>query len=205
MKLYKEHYFDINVPFQKRTDVLINRFQYCDTTTQKQETTQFYNYYHHLKNFGFAPLEIKYEITLSADEKTLTKKITMGKNTRFKITVDESRMMYVTNSNNVASLSSEWVKEIPIYFNIIKQGQVKDLRNIDSLDKERIRKNYSRKAINNLLYSTTVNTTCTGIMAHRNFKVTYLGPVFAHKIVVSKCCHDKADKKFKDFLGLLNQ
>ena len=31
----------------------------------------------------------------------------MGKNTRFKITVDESRMMYVTNSNNLASLSSE--------------------------------------------------------------------------------------------------
>ena len=34
-----------------------------------------------------APLELKYEITLSADEKTLMKKVTMGKNTRFKITV----------------------------------------------------------------------------------------------------------------------
>ena len=49
----------------------------------------------------------------------------MGKNTSFKITVDESRMMYVTNSNNAGSLSSEWVVEIPIYFNIIKPGQVK--------------------------------------------------------------------------------
>ena len=131
MKVYKETCFDTNVPFQKRTDVLISVFQYYDTTTQKQEAVEFYDYYYHLKNFGFmwehAPLELKYEITLSADEKTLTKKITMGKNTRFKITVDESRMMYVTNSNNVASLSSEWVKEIPIYFNIIKPGQVKDL------------------------------------------------------------------------------
>ena len=61
----------------------------------------------------------------------------MGKkNTRFKITVDESRMMYATNRDNVASLSSEWVRETPIYFNIIKPRQVKDLRNIDSLDKE---------------------------------------------------------------------
>ena len=111
LKICKENYFDINVPFQKRTDVLINRFQYYDTTTQKQETIEFYGYYHHLENLGFrwkhTPLELKYEITLSADEKTLTKKITMGKNTRFKTTVDESKMMYVTNSNNVASLSSE--------------------------------------------------------------------------------------------------
>ena len=27
LKIYQENYFDINVPFQKRTDVLINRFQ----------------------------------------------------------------------------------------------------------------------------------------------------------------------------------
>ena len=33
LKVYKENYFDINVPFQKRTDVLINGFQYYDTTT----------------------------------------------------------------------------------------------------------------------------------------------------------------------------
>ena len=88
------------------------------------------------------------------------------------------------------------VKEIPIYFNIIKPGQVKYLRNIDSWDKETIRRNYNRKAANNLFYSTTVNTTYTVIMAHGNFKVTYLGQVFAHKIVVSKYYHDNADKIF---------
>ena len=58
---------------------------------------------------------------MSPDKKTLTKKMTMGK-----------------IGNNVASLSSEWVKEIPIYFNINKPGEVKDIRNIDSLDKETI-------------------------------------------------------------------
>ena len=35
-----------------------------------------------------AHLELKYEIKLSADEKTLTKKIIIGKNTKSKITVD---------------------------------------------------------------------------------------------------------------------
>ena len=103
---------------------------------QKQETIEFYDYCYHLKNFGFmwehVPLERKYEIILSADEKTLTKKITMGRNTKFKITVDKSRMMHATNHDNVASISSEWVREIPIYFDIIKPGQVKYLRNIET-------------------------------------------------------------------------
>ena len=35
LKIYKEDYFDITVPFVKRTDVLINGFKYYDTTTQK--------------------------------------------------------------------------------------------------------------------------------------------------------------------------
>ena len=53
LKIYKEGYFDIIVPFKKRTEVLVSSFQYYDTTTQKQETIEFYNYYYHLKNFGF--------------------------------------------------------------------------------------------------------------------------------------------------------
>ena len=77
----------------------------------------------------------------TADEKTLTTKIRIDKTTRFKIIVDKSRMMYVTNSNNIPSLSSEWV--------IIKPGQVKDLRKYDSLDKETKRRNHKTKAINN--------------------------------------------------------
>ena len=92
-----------------------------------------------------APLELKYEITLSADEKNLTKKLTMGKNTRLKITVDKARMMYVTNRDNLASISSELVREIPIYFDLIKPAQVKDLRNIDSLDKEKKEQTITKK------------------------------------------------------------
>ena len=36
------------VPFKKRTDVSVNDFQYYDTTTQKQEIFDFYDYYYHL-------------------------------------------------------------------------------------------------------------------------------------------------------------
>ena len=79
LKIYKEDYSDITVPFVKRTDILINGFKYCDTATQKEETIEFHNYYDHLKNFGFTwehlPLEFNYEITLSSDEKTSTKKL----------------------------------------------------------------------------------------------------------------------------------
>ena len=83
LKNYKEDYVDITVPFVKRTEVLINGFKYYDTTVQKEETIEFYNYYNHVKNFGFTsehlPLEFKYEITLSSDKKTLTKKLQWAK------------------------------------------------------------------------------------------------------------------------------
>ena len=48
LRTYIADYFDINVPFVKRTDALINGFKYYDTTTQKEETIEFYNYYNHL-------------------------------------------------------------------------------------------------------------------------------------------------------------
>ena len=95
----------------------------------------------------------------------------MGKNTRLKITVDKARMMYVTNRDNLANISSEFVREIPIYFDLIKPAQVKDLRNIDSLDKEKTRTNYNKKAISNLFYSRTTKTTRTVTMAHGNLQV----------------------------------
>ena len=66
----------------KKKHVSINGFQYHDTTTQKQEATEFYDYYYHLKNFSFmwghVPLELKYEITLSADEKNTNEKNNNG-------------------------------------------------------------------------------------------------------------------------------
>ena len=84
------------VPFKKITDVLINRFQYYDTAMQKQEAIEFYNYYDHLKRLGFiweyTLMQFKYEITLSIDVKTLTKKITVSKSISQQISVDKSRI-----------------------------------------------------------------------------------------------------------------
>ena len=35
LRIYSEGNFDITIPFKKRTDVLVNGFQYYDTTTKK--------------------------------------------------------------------------------------------------------------------------------------------------------------------------
>ena len=66
--MYKEGYFHITVPFKKRTDVLVNSFQSYDTTTQKQETIEFYDYYYHLISFTWehASLEFKANTIMTA-------------------------------------------------------------------------------------------------------------------------------------------
>ena len=52
--------------------------------------------------------------------KNTNEKNNNGKNARFNIIADDSRMMYVTSGNHMTRLSSEWV--------ITEPGQVKDLR-----------------------------------------------------------------------------
>ena len=47
---YKKDLFDITVPFKK---VLTIAYTYFDTTTNKIETIEFYDYYNHIKDFGF--------------------------------------------------------------------------------------------------------------------------------------------------------
>ena len=51
--MYSKESFDIIIPFQERTDILINGFQCFDTTTKKQEKIEFYDYFYHLEKFGF--------------------------------------------------------------------------------------------------------------------------------------------------------
>lgn len=41
LRIYKEDWFSITVPLQKRMDVLIYGFKYYDTTMPKQETIDF--------------------------------------------------------------------------------------------------------------------------------------------------------------------
>ena len=73
---YKKDLFDITVPFKERSDVLTTGYTYFDTTTNKIETIKFYDYYNHLKDFGFTweNDSIRYDITLSTDQKQIEKK-----------------------------------------------------------------------------------------------------------------------------------
>ena len=70
---YKKDLFDITVPFKK---VLTAGYTYFDTTTNKTETIKIYDYYNHIKDFGFKWENdlVKYEIILSADQKQIEKK-----------------------------------------------------------------------------------------------------------------------------------
>ena len=69
---HKKGLFDITVPFEK---VLTTGYTYFDTTTNKIETIEFYDYYNHIKDFGFKWENdlVKYEIILSADQKQIEK------------------------------------------------------------------------------------------------------------------------------------
>ena len=73
--MYREGNFDLTIPFKKGTDVSVNGFQHYKTTTKKQETIEFYDYFYHRQNFGFtwsySLLDFGYTITLSADKENL--------------------------------------------------------------------------------------------------------------------------------------
>ena len=93
-----------------------------------------------------ASLEFKYKIALSTDEKTLAKILAMVKFTRQRIVADESRIIYTNNNNQAVTISSECTSETPSYYNIKKPGQVKDLRNVSGLDREKLRRQFNVKA-----------------------------------------------------------
>ena len=68
---------DLNMTTQLHNTYTTHNYTYYDTTTQKEEKVEFHDYHYHLKNFGFTwehkQLQLKYEITLSSDEKTRKK------------------------------------------------------------------------------------------------------------------------------------
>ena len=88
----------------------------------------------------------------------------MSKFTRYRIAVDESRIIYTNNKNQVAAVSSEYTSEIASYFNIKKTGQAKYLRNVSSLDREKLRRQFNVKASNQWFFSPIIYygtvTTC---------------------------------------------
>ena len=91
---YKCDLFHITISFRKRTAVLTTGYTYFDTTTNKIEVVKFYNYYDRLKNFGFKreSKTVRYEKTLSVDQKQTEKKI-WCKHDKNALLVDETTVM----------------------------------------------------------------------------------------------------------------
>ena len=85
---------------------------------------------------------------MSLDEKILTQKLTISKLKRRKIVVDEFRRSYTNLKNPVATACLEYIAQIPLYFNIKKPGQVKDLSNVSGLRRETLRRQFNVKAAN---------------------------------------------------------
>ena len=84
----------------------------------------------------------------------MIKKITMGKTTRRKLAIDESRMLIVTRNNRLVSISSEYVNNVIQYFKV-RDGEIKYLRNTTGLEREKFRRDCNQRATNKYLYSTT--------------------------------------------------
>ena len=73
LKIYNEEAFETIIQFKKRRGVAVKSFKYYDTTTKKQETVDFYDYFDHLERFGLeweeAQLQVRYSVKLSNDKK----------------------------------------------------------------------------------------------------------------------------------------
>ena len=109
----------------------------------------------------------------------------------YAVRVDDSRLHFCNPRYQVISVSSAWIKEIPHFFNITSSGQIKDLKNVSSTDREWIRRDYNKKAVHKWFYSTTTIYASTVIMTHGNLRVNYLGQVFkligCNWILSAKC------------------
>ena len=76
-QFYKKDLFDVATPFKNRSDVFTLGYTCFDTTTNKIQTIELYNYYNHLKDFGFKWENdlVGYEITLTENQKQIEKNL----------------------------------------------------------------------------------------------------------------------------------
>ena len=115
---------------------------------KKQETIEFYDHYDHLERFGFTwknnQPEFEYSVKLSVDKKKVIKKISLGKSTRRKICVDESRILGVNlRSNETNSMLFEYIEGNFIESVLgITTNDTKDLKNVTVQQKNKTLKQY---------------------------------------------------------------
>ena len=92
----------ITIPFKKNQKKIAPtapatphiKLIFYNTKTEKNEDILLYNYYEHLKKFGLewenTAIDFKFSLNLSKDEKKLIKQMTMSRETRLKLHIDES-------------------------------------------------------------------------------------------------------------------
>ena len=61
----------------------------------------------------------------------------MGKIIRRKILICKSRLSFLNSKNRVISVFSEYTNSIQQYFELKWPGQVKDLRNVSAVEREK--------------------------------------------------------------------
>ena len=95
-QFYKKYLFDVATPFFKKSDVLTTGYTCFDITTNKILTIELYNYYNHLKDFGFKWENdlVRYEITLTENQKQIEKNllVCVGQRNIFKKTKQQWHM-----------------------------------------------------------------------------------------------------------------
>ena len=121
----------------------------------------------------------------------LNKKMTVDRWTRYKLTLDDSRLYYCNLKYQVISVSSECIKQVPHFFNITSFGKINDLRNVSAIHKEKIRRDVIIKVINKWFYSTTQVYKSIVIMAQGNPAVNYPNWSFPNVLVAGVYYHLK--------------
>ena len=138
---------------------------------------------------------------MSADEKILTKKLTISKLKRCRIALDESKIIYANIKNQVVTVSSEYIAKIRFYVHIKKPGQAKDLRNVSVLEREKLRRQSNVKAANKWFLLPKIYY---GKFIHmlQNHRVGYIDTTRGN-LHVSQYYHDNVDKSFFKFYNYI--
>ena len=160
LKITNPEIKNVIVPFTKKSaiDCPPIKLPFANPSTNEKEVVEFYNYYLHLKKFGFEweipTLDFKYCVELSDDETKLIKKMTMSEIPRKRLFVNESRIWNL-RENTADKPSSMNTPRISILFGYMWEdlhvesmlnltGTSKNLASLDIIERNNFLRNYSR-------------------------------------------------------------
>ena len=198
---------------QKRSDVAVKSFKYYDTTTKKQETVEFYDYFYHSERFSFeweeVNLQFKYSVKLSDDKKiNKIKKMSMDKQNRKLLCTDESRMWSLklvgTTVQVIHSLTFAYLLFVPTFERSFKitTNDIKDLTKITIAQKNPYMRRFDQRSIDPNVFYTALMKHNTILNPIWNGKIRTIGAnLYFYSFAVSKFYHDSASTNFLKFFN----